>query len=181
MVSRGNNKQPIFDDVLRPFFVGRLGGVARAFGWVVYGYATMTNHFHLVLQIGEKGLSDGMQRLNLSLARASNARFDRSNHCLGQRFWSTRLETDEHLLASIRYTLWNPARAGIGAHPGDTTWTSFRASVGLDWRPEALAVTTLLGHFGTSPERGRDAFRRFVWDGRERCRQPWQDGAGILL
>jgi hypothetical protein len=38
----------------------------------------------------------------------------------------------------------------------------------------------LLAHFGRSPERGRDALWRFVWDGRERCVQPWQKGAGVL-
>jgi REP element-mobilizing transposase RayT len=180
LVSRGNNRQPIFDDVLRGFFLRRLGVVSGAFNWAVYAYALMSNHFHLVLQIGEDGLSDGMQQLNLGLARASNSRFDRINHCLGQRFWSARLETDQELLGSIRYTLWNPARAGIGAHPGESTWTSFRASVGLDWAPNALAVAPLLAHFGTTPKRGRAAFRRFVWEGRERCREPWQDGSGVL-
>ncbi len=181
VVGRGNNRQPVFDDVLRRFFLDRLGAVAKSHDWGVYAYALMTNHFHLVLQVGDSGMSDGMQRLNLALARASNARFDRINHCLGQRFWSVKLETDEHFLASVRYTLWNPARGGVGAHPGDSRWSSFRATAGLDWPHEALAVTRLLAHFGPSPQRGRDAFKRFVWDGRERCRQPWQGGTGILV
>ncbi len=180
VVGRGNDGQPIFDDVLRRFFLDRLGAVTKSHGWAVYAYALMTNHFHLVLEIGDDGLSEGMQRLNLALARASNARFGRINHCLGQRFWSVKLESDEHFLASVRYTIWNPARAGFGAHPGDSRWSSFRASAGLDWPHDALAVPRLLAHFGTSPERGRNSFKRFVWDGRERCRQPWRGGTGIL-
>jgi REP element-mobilizing transposase RayT len=179
VVSRGNNRQPIFDDVLRSFFLQRLGRVSRSCDWLVYAYALMSNHFHLVVQIGESGLSDGMQQLNLALARASNARFERVDHCLGRRFWSARLETDAHALASIRYALWNPARAGIGVHPGETRWTSFRATVGLDFPPPTLAVDRLLVHFGPSPDKGREAFRRFVWDGRVHCRRPWQDGVGL--
>jgi REP element-mobilizing transposase RayT len=179
LVSRGNNRQPIFDEVLRDYFLTRLAAVAQEFDWSVYAYALMTNHFHLVLEIGTNGISDGMQRLNLNLARASNARFGRINHCLGDRFWSTPLKSDGHLLASLRYTLWNPARAGVGKDPADSTWTSFRASVGLDW-PRGVAVDRLLAHFGRTPATGRDAFRRFVWSGRERCREPWQDGQGIL-
>ena len=177
---RGNNRQAIFDDELRRLFLRRLAAVAGDHEWFVYAYALMTNHFHLVLQIGTKGMSAGMQQLNLSFARASNARLGRINHCLGQRFWSTQLKNDSHLLSSIRYTLWNPARAGVGVHPAESNWSSFRASIGLDWPHDALSVDRLLAHFGHNPEKARDALRKFVWDGRERCIQPWQDGAGIL-
>ena len=180
VVSRGNNRQPIFDDALRGYFLERLEAVRREHDWFVYAYALMTNHFHLILEIGTYGISAGMQQLNFSFAKASNARFERINHCVGDRFWSARLKTDRHLMSSIRYTLWNPARAGIGAHPAESHWTSFRASIGLDWPPDALSVDRLLAHFGRSPETGRSAFRRFVWAGRERCIQPWQGGLGIL-
>jgi putative transposase len=180
VVSRGNNKQPIFDEALRRVFISHLDHTVRTFGWTVYAYALMTNHYHLVFQIGDCGLSDGMHRLNLGFARASNARFDRINHCVGRTYWSTLLETDAHLYSSLRYTLWNPARAGVGAHPADTPWASFRASIGLDWPPECLAVQKLLAHFGNTPDKGRDALRRFIWAGRERCRLPWQGGRGIL-
>jgi REP element-mobilizing transposase RayT len=180
VVSRGNNQQVIFDDELRRFFLCRLGAFAEEYDWFVYAYALMSNHFHLVMEIGTKGISSGMQGLNLNFARASNARFGRINHCLGQRFWSARLKTDSHLYSSIRYTLWNPARAGVGAHPAESNWSSFRASIGLEWEPGVLAVDRLLAHFGPSPEKGRDAMRRFVWAGRERCVEPWQDGVGIL-
>jgi len=178
--SRGNNKQEIFDDVLREFFRFELTLVARQFDWSVYAWAMMTNHFHLVLQIGEKGLSDGMQRLNYTLARASNARFGRINHCVGDRFYSTHIENDDHLFRSIRYALWNPARAGIGAHPAECNWTSFQASAGLTWVTEPLATWRLLRRFSRTPAAAQEAFRAFVSDGSERCLAPWQDGVGIL-
>jgi REP element-mobilizing transposase RayT len=180
VVSRGNNKQDVFDNALRPVATMHLGLVARRFGWRVFAWAWMSNHFHLVLQIADSGLSKGMQQLNLSLARASNVRFGRVNHCFGQRFWSAQLEKDEHLLSSIRYTLWNPARAGVGEHPGDSGWTSFRASAGREMPPDVLALANLLTHFGTKPATAQEAFERFVLQGRERCLEPWQDGRGIL-
>ena len=179
-VSRGNNRQDVFDDGLRKLAPIRLGLVAREFDWVVLAWAFMSNHFHMVIQIGDKGFSAGMQKLNLGLARASNARFGRINHCFGDRFWSTLLETDSHLFSSIRYTLWNPARAGVGGHPGDSDWTSFRASVGLDWAPSVLARKRLIEHFGSNPVTAQDAFKQFIWAGRERCLAPWNDGKGIL-
>jgi putative transposase len=180
IVSRGNNKQDIFDDELRALHLRSLGSVGRAFDWFVVAWAFMTNHYHLVLQISDKGLAAGMQQVNLRLALASNARFGRINHALGQRYWSKLIERDEHLRASIRYTLWNPARAGIGATPADSSWTSFRASVGLEPAPDALALGRLHALFNNEPKDGYDRFRRFVMAGQERCIQPWNDGKGIF-
>jgi REP element-mobilizing transposase RayT len=180
LVTRGNNKQEILDDWTRAQALARLERTARKFDWHVFAWAFMTNHVHVVLQLGEGGLSAGMRELNTGIANDSNFRFGRINHCFGQRFWSTHIRTDAHLLASIRYTLWNPARAGMGEHPAESGWTSFRAAAGIEMPHEALALPRLLGHFGSKPGEAQRAFKRFIWDGRERCLAPWQSGAGIL-
>ena len=93
----------------------------------------------------------------------------------GSRFWSTHLETDRHLLASVRYTMWNPARAGVGDHPRASTWTSFRETVGLEHPSGLLAHRELLEHFGADPVRSRRAFFRYVSEGHVRCQAPWRD------
>jgi REP-associated tyrosine transposase len=181
LVSRGNNRQVIFDDFLRSVFLSQLSRVARRHDWRVLVYVLMSNHFHVVLRLGDGGLSDGMRELNTGFAVASNLHFGRINHCFGARFWDAQLETEQHLLASIRYALWNPPRAGVGAHPGDSSWSSFRASIGAEWAPRELpALHELLGLFGRTPREAQRAFRRFVTDGRERCLAPWRDGAGIV-
>ena len=162
VVCRGNNKQPIFDDDLRSWYRWQLGQIARRHDWSVYAWALMTNHVHLVLHIGDSGISDGMRELNTYLARASNARFGRINHCLGRRYWSELVEDDAQLYSVIRYVLWNPARAGLEEQPGRCRWTSFRVTVGLEWATEPLDVARLLRHFGTAPETARPSFERFV-------------------
>src|SRR5262249_45837261 len=140
VVTRGNNKQEIFDDYLRRGFLVQLDWVARLFDWRIYAWALMTNHFHLVLEIGEQGLAAGMHRLNLAFAVTSNERFERINHCLGNRYWSRPIDSEPYLDTCIRYALWNPARAGIVKDPLDSGWTSLRASVGLETAPRALAL-----------------------------------------
>ena len=101
VVSRGNNKQTIFDNELRALFLSSLLRVSVAHEWRVLAYALMNNHYHLVLRIGERGLSSGMFQLNHGFARASNIQFDRINHCFGQRFWSAHLDTPEYLLTRV--------------------------------------------------------------------------------
>jgi REP element-mobilizing transposase RayT len=180
VAARGNNKQEIFDRELRAIFVHRTADIARRYGWLVFAWALMSNHFHLVIQIGDAGLSEAMWELNSWFARASNARFGRINHCFGRRFWSSHLATDRHLLASVRYAMWNPARAGIGDDPAASGWTSYRETVGLDHPSKLLAHRELLEHFDPHPVRARAAFSRFVSEGRVRCQAPWQQGLDAL-
>ena len=173
VISRGNNKQTIFDEELRTLFLSSLLRVSVAYEWRVLAYALMGNHYHLVLRIGEHGLSDGMFQLNNGFARASNSRFDRINHCFGQRFWSAHLDTPEYLLTSIRYGMWNPPRAAECSDPGGSTWTSFRGSVGLDDPHPVLAVKDLHALFHPQPAKARLVLFDYVQDGRVRCQAPW--------
>jgi putative transposase len=170
--ARGNDRQQIFDDALRALFLLMLADVADAYGWSILAYAMMTNHYHLVVQLEAGGLSDGMRDLNNRIARASNARFARINHAFGQRFWDRHLKTEQHLRASIPYVLWNPARRGVGSHPRDSAWTSYRASVGLEDPPKCLALRHLHELYGPNPTAAVEVFQRHVSEGRGRCQAP---------
>jgi putative transposase len=180
VASRGNNKQVIFDDELRRLHIRNLGEIAAECGWSVVAWAVLSNHYHLVLKIGDAGLAAGMQKLNLRLARASNSRFGRINHCVGQPYWSGLIDTQEYFEASLLYTLWNPARAGVEQHPGETNWSSFRGTVGLDWIPKALDTTELLRYFGRTPTAAVESFKRWVSAGREHALRRWADRADDL-
>jgi REP element-mobilizing transposase RayT len=175
VTSRGNNKQVVFDDEVRRLHIRNLGYIAEDHDWTVFAWAVMSNHYHAILQIGEGGLAEGMQRLNLRLARASNARFDRINHALGAPYWSNHIDTPEYFEASLLYTLWNPARVGKGRHPADSDWSSYRATVGLDWAPRGLAPTEVLRYFGRTPAAARQAFERFVSAGAPQAIKRWDE------
>jgi putative transposase len=173
VVTRGNNKQTIFDDELRLLFLHVLGAVATAWKWRVLAFALMRNHYHLVLRIGDEGLSDGMWALNTRFATASNVRFGRINHCFGRRFWSAHLDTEHYVLNSVRYCHWNPPRANLCDDPAESRWTSYRASVGLDEPPAFLALPDLLTLFHREPSSALHALSAFVAEGRVRCQAPW--------
>src|SRR3954470_23128579 len=74
VVTRGNNQRRIFeDDVDRWFFCITVDRIAKKYGWSVLAYCLMDNHYHLVLEIGELGLSGGMCELNTACAELQRA------------------------------------------------------------------------------------------------------------
>jgi len=125
----------------------------------------MSNHYHLVIQIEESGLSDGMQVLNGDFARFVNARHGHEGHLFRNRFWSDLIEEESHLLEACRYIVLNPVRAALCSRPGGWRWSSYRACAGLDFAPSFLAAADLLRLFGRSPAAARRAYRAFVHDG----------------
>jgi len=143
--TRGNNRRSIFeDDRDRAFFLMSLRRVARRYGWLIYAYCLMRNHYHLVIQLGDAGISRGMCELNTAHAVTYNIRHSRMNHLFGRRFWSELITTDEYLLEACRYVVQNPLRAGLCERCEDWPWSSYRATVGSVLPPPYLAVGDLL-------------------------------------
>jgi putative transposase len=144
--TRGNNKRQIFlDDGDRKRFLLLLGKVAKRYAWSIYAYCLMGNHYHLVLRLGEAGLSRGMCELNTAYAVGFNARYARINHLFGRRFWSEHITTETYLFEAIRYVVRNPVRAGICGSCAEWPWSSYRGTVRLEKaEPSWLCATSLI-------------------------------------
>jgi REP element-mobilizing transposase RayT len=164
VATRGNNKHAIVrTDVHRNLWVKHVTRITRAYGWVVFAWCLMTNHYHLVLQIGDRGLSNGMRDLNGPFAREMNKRLGRCDHWFGKRFWSECFETDAHLLNACRYTDLNPCEAGMCEHPGEYVWGGYRAAVGIELPAPFHDVHGLHRLCGaTTPREGAAAYAEFV-------------------
>jgi REP element-mobilizing transposase RayT len=136
--------------------------MVERFGWVLHTYCLMTNHYHLVLATPAANISAGMQRLNSMYATWINWRYELCGHLFGDRFHSDLVETDAHFLQACRYVVLNPVRAGICDDPGEYPWSSHRAVVGTDPRPECLTVDALLDAFGGGADVAPTLYRAFV-------------------
>ena len=164
--TRGNDGQAIyFGNWSGRLFVSELVRATRRHGWRILAYCLMLNHYHLVLQVGDAELSDGMCELNGRFARRSNLTTKRSNHLFGARFTHHHIEDEAYLFAASRYVLLNPVRK-TGTDPRRWRWSSMRATVGLDPAPACLEVNWILSHFGSTPQAARIGFNRFVDEGR---------------
>jgi REP-associated tyrosine transposase len=133
VTSRGVARSTVYRDAndYRLFLVLLRDAVDR-WDWDVHVMCLMPNHFHLVVGTTGPRLSAGLHRANGVYAQSFNARYDRSGHLFGDRFFTRMIESDEQLRAACRYVLANPVRAGLCKSPADWPWSASRYGFEID-------------------------------------------------
>lgn len=167
VTSRGNARNAVFlDDADRREILETLSDVIERYAWICHAHCLMTNHYHLLIETPEVGLSRGMQLLNGVYTQWFNRRHQWVGHLFQGRFKAILVEKESHLLELARYVVLNPARAGMVRSARDWSWSSYCATAGYDQVPPYLAVDWILSQFGPERERAIRAYRRFVQGGR---------------
>jgi putative transposase len=170
---RGNNRQPIFEDLHdRKRMIERLTDAADMFRVRIYQYCLMTNHVHLLVETPLGNLNKFMGSLLTGYTMYFNIRHQRSGHLLQGRYGAQVVSGDDYLLRLSRYIHLNPVRTEYwndkpAAEKLDFlhryAWSSFRGYAGLSqpeaWVDHAPLVKLIPGRSGESPA---DFYRHFV-------------------
>jgi len=164
---RGVDRTWIFrDDTDRARFVDTLRRVVLEEQALVYAWALMPNHVHLVLRSGPPGISRLMARAGTAHAQAINRRHGRVGHLFQDRFKSIPVESGVHLRWLTRYVHRNPLEAGLveTIEALDTyPWTGHRELLGGSSAPLA-AVPEVLAWFAPSRTDAVRSLRRWMSD-----------------
>ncbi len=171
VVPKGSADEPIArDDRDREVLVQRIELATRRYQWSCLAYCVLDTHFHLVVATPIANLGRGMQWLLSGYARDFNERHEREGNLFHTRFYSKRVDSDEHFAAAITYVHLNPVRAGIVERAEQWRWSSFASTIGLADRPEFLDVTGLLGRIDEDTIRARLRLQLAVTEAVERHR-----------
>jgi len=163
VTARGNDHQTIYlTDADRHGFLTTLARVCERHDWTCHAYCLMGNHFHLAVTTPAANLPAGMCQLVGQYARLFNRKHRRTNHLFGSRYHAALIETDGHLLATVRYISRNPSRAGLVSAPHEWPWSSYRAALGLTHPPGFLNPTPVLAMLHPDPTTGRRLLRQFI-------------------
>ncbi|MBZ0167254.1 MAG: transposase [Candidatus Omnitrophica bacterium] len=131
VINRGNNQQPIFhdkEDYRR--YLGVIYRYKRKFGFRLFAYCLMTNHVHLLVQVGDKAsISQIMQSVTICHTRHHHTKYKQSGHLWQGRFRSPIVSDDEYLKNAMIYIEQNPVRAGMANRPEDYPWSSYLLNV----------------------------------------------------
>lgn len=114
IVCRGSAKQIIFeDDDDRAFFMDRAISLLDEHKASLICWCLMDNHIHFVVKTDLGPLSKIMHGLLTSYSGYFNRVHGRVGSLFEGRFKSEPIESDQHLIAAIRYVHQNPLKAGI--------------------------------------------------------------------
>ncbi|MBT9153211.1 MAG: hypothetical protein DDT35_01440 [Firmicutes bacterium] len=125
---RGINKQKIFlhaHDKAR--YLDALWRAKEGSKCSIYAYCLMSNHVHLLLSEGDETIGEVMKRIGSSYALGFNQKYERIGHLFQDRFMSEPVETDDYMLAALRYIHQNPVKAGMVTACDEYMWSSYIA------------------------------------------------------
>ena len=145
-------------------FVGLIARTVELFGWRLYAYCVMPNHFHLLLDTPHSNLSAGMQWLKSGYARWFNSKVGREGALWERRFWDRIADDDAGPMSIARYVILNPVRAGLVRSPEAWEASSYLATAGAVDAASFLDVEGLLELYGGGP-RARVRFVEHVGEG----------------
>ena len=148
-----------------PHWVRLMDRVALRFGWRVFAWALMRNHWHLFLSTPEANLSRGMHDLNSGYASLFNRRHRRSGALYQGRFKAILVQEEGYAWTLSRYVHLNPVRAGAVQRPEQYPWSSYRDFLSPNGAPRWLDWATVLGEIGTDVVQSLRAYIQFVESG----------------
>ncbi|MCP5418988.1 MAG: transposase [Gammaproteobacteria bacterium] len=166
VILRGNGGQSVFfADADRCRLMLLLQEGSSRFDYRVHAFCLMDDHFHLLLQIGDKPLSKLMQNLAFRYTRWVNRGQQRTGHLFQGRYRAILIDQDKYLLELVRYIHLNPVRTGQVPDPADYPWSGHRAYLGQETLPW-LTTQEALRRFGVADsERARRRYAGFVTAG----------------
>jgi putative transposase len=183
IICRGIERRKIFeDDTDRDNFLERLGNVLKESSTPCYGWALMSNHFHLLLRTGNVSVSGIMLRLLTGHAVSFNRRHRRHGHLFQNRFKSILCQEDLYLKELVGYIHLNPLRAKIVAGLKDLAkypYAGHSVIMGRQKR-DFQDVAYVLRLFGDKLSEARRNYREYVRKRVDLGRRSELVGGGLL-
>jgi len=160
VIQRGNNRAPVFLSN-RDFrcYQSYLCEAAHAHGLAVHAYVLMTNHVHLlVTPASASSAPKAMQSAGQRYAAYFNSVYRRTGTLWEGRYKATAVDSDDYLLACMRYIEQNPVRARIVSDAGAYAWSS-HATNACGSRDAIVTAHPLYDCMGPTPTLRQAAYR----------------------
>lgn len=172
VTTRGNARQAIFHaDADRERFLKQLASALERDQVLLYAYALMPNHVHLLVETPWGNIDRFMQRLNTAYGMYRRYKHSRPGHCFQARYGAKLVAGDEYLLRVTRYIHLNPVKVVSMARATSTQrvahlkrypWSSYAGYV-RQAATEEIIDYRWLGLMGRKTEAAnRAAYRAYV-------------------
>jgi REP element-mobilizing transposase RayT len=150
-------------------FLNNLTYALKRSGCVLWAFALMSNHYHLVLRGSSAQLTSCMRRLNMMYSRYHNKRYALDGHTFDGPYQAFRQSTPLLMLHTIAYVFFNPVKGGLCARPEDYPWSCCRCYLNLIGSPLEVDAAALAASIDPDIQR---AWTRFHQAMEQQARRP---------
>jgi REP element-mobilizing transposase RayT len=164
--------------------LARLSRIVPDCGAHCFGWALMSNHFHLVVKTGPRRLGPMMQRVLTGYAMRFNGRVGRHGYLVQSRFGSRPVRDDADLRNVIRYVLRNPLEAGLVRGLGALErypWCGLRALMARERPLPFESVPDTLRLFAPDEATARSSLRECLRDRVHRWDRPSEPSLDAIV
>ncbi|NJN51606.1 MAG: transposase, partial [Gammaproteobacteria bacterium] len=159
---RGNRRQQIFrTEADHHLFEWLMRDAIARSAVEVHAYCWMPNHVHLLVRVQERPLYRFVQHFASRYATRFNEAHGTVGHLFQGRYWAAVVDSDDYLMATVRYIHLNPAAAGLVGPGAAYPWSSLRFYLD-DIQHPWLCRDFVLASFDSSPHRARQRFSAFM-------------------
>ena len=124
ILNRGVARRDIYlDDEDHLTFLEILDESAETYGFEIYAYALMDNHYHLLLKTSTLNLSLLMRQINARYSMYFNKKYKRVGPLWQGRFKSWYVYDEGYLNSLVKYIEFNPVKAKTTSKVGQYRWT----------------------------------------------------------
>jgi len=176
VTSRGNEKKDIFQhDSDREKFLAYLKEAKERYKLLLYAYALMDNHYHLLIETPLANIAQIMHYINTSYTVYFNRKNSRYGHLFQGRYKAILVDKDDYLLELSRYIHLNPVRANSVLRPEEYRWSSHRDyTQSIDDESSLVHVEPILEYFSSQVRVAKHEYGKFVEEGlTDRIRSPF--------
>lgn len=167
VIARGNQRQKTFrSSPDYTYYLELLGRYQQRYGFRLYAYVLMSNHVHLLMEVGSTPLSKIMQGLQQSYTLYFNRKYRLVGHLFQGRYKAFLCDRDSYLLELVRYLHLNPVRSRLVKDPALYPWSSHSAYLGkASGKHKAVQTEWVLSQFSRHRSEAVKRYRRFVLEG----------------
>lgn len=179
--NRAAHGTPVFaDGDAGDRFVEILAEVMRLDGHLVFAWACLSNHYHVVLRTSAVSLARSFGRIQSGFGRWRNRTLQSRGPTWQSRYKAKLVEDESYLLQLIAYVHLNPVSAGLVDDPAEYLLSGHRELVGLGGA-RLIAKDEVLSLYGETEREAQSSYVSTIgaladsedWVGARPGRLPW--------
>ncbi|MGC9352086.1 MAG: transposase [Sulfurovum sp.] len=153
IINRGVEQRVVFQEREDyEYFEELMCFYAKSFGITLHNYCLMSNHYHLLLEIGRENLSKFMRQLNMNYAIYFNKKYKRSGHLWQGRFRSWYVTDEAYLYTLMCYIEQNPLKANMVKRLEVYLYSSYHYFLNYKEIPECLQASWIVQNYKEDKE-----------------------------